>query len=156
MNPSTPQSWFICHTSLWDTLYDYKSYDDCQGPKDRNSEKPPSPKNPQFHETNPDPSVGDRFTGQRVGTPIPGPSKPRSIQIKAPDTPMKKKPQAEKPTKKKRPSPIKYPEATDHDEDPSGEDVPLSRLITTPKTSRPIARQDLRNKLNDKPGLSGF
>ena len=97
--------------------YNYKkAYDDSRGPKDRNPVKP----------SNPDPPVRVKSTGNQEGTPIPGPSRPRSGQTKVPETPMKNKTQVEKPTKK-RPSPIKYPESTNHGEDSNGEDVPLSR-----------------------------
>ena len=44
-------------------------------------------------------------------------------------------------------SPIKYPEATPKK---SSEDLPLSRL-TTPKRSKPVAKQDLRKKLDMVP-----
>ena len=89
-------------------------------------------------------------TDQTDGTPIPGPSRPRSDQTKVPGPPTKNKTQVEKPTKKK-PSPIKYPEATDRED--NDEDVPLSRL-TTPKRPKSRARQDLRNKLNKVPVFS--
>ena len=85
-----------------------------------------------------------------ISTPIPGPSRARSGQTKEPGPPTKSKSQEEKPIKK-RPSPIKYPEANEQVH--NDEDVPLSRL-TTPKRSRPIARQDLRNKLEKVPIFS--
>lgn len=77
-------------------------------------------------------------------TPIPGPSKPRAAQTKVPGTPTKSRPREDKPIKKKI-SPIKYPEAAERKQ--HEEDVPLSRL-TTPKRSKPVARQDLRKKLD--------
>ena len=60
-----------------------------------------------------------------VSTPIPGPSRARSGQTKAPGPPTKSKSQEEKPIKK-RPSPIKYPEANERVH--NDEDVPLSKL----------------------------
>ena len=148
VEPSEDELTNVVHysESYLDTCDYAKAYDGYHGHKTRNPEKPqspPSPINPQTNEPNPGPSEGDRIAGQRVGTPIPGPSRPRPDQIKAPDTPSKNKSQVGKPIKKSRPSPIKFPEATDHEEEPNGEDVPLSRLITTPKISRPVARQDL-------------
>ena len=66
-------------------------------------------------------------------TPLPGPS-----------------PREKKPTKKQI-SPIKYPKASEQDR--HGKDAPLSKL-KTPKRSKPVVRQDLREKLDKVPFFS--
>ena len=133
--------------------YDYaKSYNDYYGIRERNPGEPLSPPSPinvstPSNPANPGPSA------PLVSTP------PNDRSVKTPKTPVKarKSPVViaikKKGEKKKKPSPIKFPTSNDRDEQPEGEDVPLSRLITqeTPRfTTRRETRQDLRIKLNSK------
>ena len=77
---------------------------------------------------------------------------PSGNRTNVPETPTKtKKSPVVIPITKKKPSPIKYPKDSDQEEQPDGEDVPLSRLLTrsTPKPTRRVTRQDLRIRLDE-------
>ena len=78
-------------------------------------------------------------TDNHEKAPLPGPSR-------VPATPIKSN-QTETKAKKKKISPIKYPEATPKK---NSEDLPLSKLIT-PRRPRSDARQDLRKRLDMVP-----
>ena len=82
-------------------------------------------------------------TDNHEKAPLPGPSR-------VPATPIKSN-QTETKAKKKKISPIKYPEATPKK---NSEDLPLSKLIT-PRRPRSDARQDLRKRLDMVPIFYG-
>ena len=113
----------------------------------------PSPRKRYIRDSRLNPTIPlDRAQVPEQTKPPETSTPPNGNRSTAPDTPTKtKKSPVVIQITKKRPSPIKYPKDSDQGEQPDGEDVPLSRLLTgsTPRPTRRVTRQDLRIRLDE-------